>query len=538
MSLIDAIKLKRFRACVTYTELGEKMKGVKAFLNSQKVAKHLFLVFVGSEQENLLNRCAGESVSSLFPPLSQGDFKRIESVWDKVWKKQACKKLILLPCSAVALESKTKEGAGRIRAASSNELVEIAQNIRAESKDAAAAEHTKLSDPTQRGILVFFPGIPGSGKSSIVGSMETKLQQELSSRSGEIGSDRKVYVKEGDKVGKTYWNLAENLLAGEGDPRPALLIADKNAPPPSWPKIGQICGDARSLPLIAVPDERTLVTTTVEGSISPEGVLQPYYSHFYPFSLKYLAVCLERVMSRPSGKHAGKLDSGLPTACMVVVQFYSFYRSHSADTLADNIVSKLDASGTTAADLLQPVEIPFLSADGCSQELPADLEELLNESLQVRYGHDMGKKTKLSTTDGQMLELEARVRSSLKTHQALIRSWSVPLEESQAALTMQLFDRMSFLKKCGSLKGTASTEELAVTQVCKKLKLVSLDVDRSQAHGLLEQLRQEGQIAEFLEISEGYSCMPEGENDKYPPPEFIPDTHITMAFAGRKLSGI
>jgi hypothetical protein len=547
-SLQDAVKMKTMRSCVLYTALGEKIKGVKAFLSNPKVAKQLFLVFVGSDQESLLDRFGGNGGSGAslwFPVLSQSELKRLESVWENVWKKQSCQKVFLMPCSAVTFESND----GNIEVTSTSELTHFANIIQTEATNINFAGEAKVSDPTQRGVLVFFPGIPGSGKSSVVASMESKLQQEISAHPDDIGGDRKVYVKEGDKVGKAFWNLAGNLLLDGDDPRPSLFIADKNVPPLSWPKVGQICGDAKALPVIVLPDEQTLETTTVEGAITPEGIFQPFHSHFYPFSLKYLAVCLERVMSRPAGEHCGKLDSGMPTACMLVVQFFSFYRSNSADTLNDNIITKLDDSGASSADLLQPITLPFLSSDGRAQTLPDDLEKLLLESLQIRYGHDMSKKTKLSKSDEQLLELETRLRACLEKHKSFLRSWSVSLEESQAAFTRQLFDRLAFLKKCGSLKRDVSPEQRELSESSKKLKLVSIDVDRSEIHGVLEKLEQSGEISEFLKVARSQSSNAldayDANNqeaslteqiDAYPPPRFIEETHVTMAFAGRKSS--
>jgi hypothetical protein len=108
--------------------------------------------------------------------------------------------------------------------------------------------------------------------------------------------------------------------------------------------------------------------------------LDPQKSHFYPFSLEYLAICLARVLQRKPSTHIGKLDSGTPNAAMIVVMFYSLYRYKPAEEFQDNIDMRLKTSG--ALDSLVPVRIPFM-ADKVI-DLPPEVKEVFTEALQLQ----------------------------------------------------------------------------------------------------------------------------------------------------------
>ena len=117
----------------------------------------------------------------------------------------------------------------------------------------------------------------------------------------------------------------------------------------------------------------------------------------------------------------------MPIACMITVQFFSFYRGNSADNLVENIIERLEDAGASAAHLLPPIEIPFFASDAHAQDLPDDLEKLLIESLQLRFGHDMGDQQTLSKHDEQLLDLESRLRASLEKHRPFLRRLSASL---------------------------------------------------------------------------------------------------------------
>jgi hypothetical protein len=224
---------------------------------------------------------------------------------------------------------------------------------------------------------------------------------------------------------------------------------------------------------------------------------------------------------------------------MVVVQFYSFYRNSSADTLLENLMTKIEDSGVTTASLLRPIYVPFICDDGQHQDLPEDLRKLLVESLQLRYGHDMNRKTNLSTKDDQMITMETKLRKCLTTHRETIERMAVSLEFAQDSLCEQLLDRTSSLIKMDPtiLDGSYSDSvENSLLETAKKIKLVSLDVPRLDIHHLLKRCQDAGMFQEFFDVALKNAVENDGLFVEYPGPEFIENTHVTMAFAGRKLS--
>jgi hypothetical protein len=234
-------------------------------------------------------------------------------------------------------------------------------------------------DETTRGVLVFFPGIPGCGKSTILKSMESKIKEALGKKSEESkDSARAVHVLEGDEIGKSFWNVVKKTR--RKDTR-CIVVADKNTPPPSLRLVGSQCYDTNGIPIAVIPDPSALQTTHVKGATFPDGSTSSESSHFYPFSLEYLAVCMARVLSRPKKSHGGKLDAGTPNACMVLILFFSLYRSLSAEEFAKTVESRVASAGCST--YLEPILLPFRS-DSSNQHLPADLRDVLLEALQLQ----------------------------------------------------------------------------------------------------------------------------------------------------------
>lgn len=104
-------------------------------------------------------------------------------------------------------------------------------------------------------------------------------------------------------------------------------------------------------------------------------------SHFYPFSLPYLAICLSRVLQRPPRSHAGRLDRGDREAAMIVIKFYSFYRYKSAEDFRSEMDYRFKAEGSEKT--LPPIRTPVLDEN---KELPAELVKALTSALQLQVG--------------------------------------------------------------------------------------------------------------------------------------------------------
>ena len=195
-------------------------------------------------------------------------------------------------------------------------------------------------------------------------------------------SERKLIVRVGDAVKQKFWPLVTKDR--QADPS-CVCVADKNVPPPSWNAVGEACAKTRGIPIPVFPDAMALQTTSITGVTKPDDTKHDDLSHFYPFSLSYLAVCMARVMERPPKSHQGKLDQSTQIACMVVVLFYSFYRNISSDVFKETLNRRLQACGAldTGADL----ELPFFSdKDSGSRtvSIPRDLSDALVEALQLQ----------------------------------------------------------------------------------------------------------------------------------------------------------
>ena len=572
-SLGEATKNRRSKSCIAYANVGDLTKGIKKFICDKKLAKRSIFILFGSNKDEIiaLTRSAAEKPpDGTRPPSwldvsSEGEGKKLVNMW-KPWKKFPCAKRVELGRSAVELEPK-KEGSTAAVIAGMNDTQEIIDAIQGVGRSLIEQEIKKQSDPSRGGILVFFPGIPGCGKSSLLESSRSKLEEEMGSRKLENGDlyDRSIHVEEGDKIGKKFWNVIEDLLSDdnvEHGKSPALVIADKNAPPASWPKLGQIGHDSNGIMLPVLPDSSVLKTTTVKGSIQPNGTLLPHASHFYPFSLKFLAVSLSRVLNRPPGEHVGKLDSGFPMACMVVVQFFSFYRYIGADTFEEKMIEKFDKDGAFSIKILEPVHLPFLTTSARDQALPDDLKNLLEEALQLRHGHDKNKESKVKKENPQMIDLEGRLRLSIERHKETIMTMTENLEDSKEAFAEQVMGRIQSLSNNPAIFDSATEGDIS-----KSVKLVSLDIDRIKIHELLQKHQESGALKSFFDsiksLSPSSSLPPDpkiedrniamnvankvtskihdGDSEgittgRYPAPNFVENTHVTMSFAGENNS--
>ncbi len=538
-TLGEAAKNRRSKSCITYANVGDLTKGIKKFICDKKLQKRSILILFGSNKDEIIalttSATEGSSQLSWMDIPSEGEGKKLVNMW-KSWKKFPCAKRFELGRSFVQLEPKMEDST-IAEIAGMDDTQEIIGAIQKVGKSLIEQDTKKQSDPSGGGILVFFPGIPGCGKSSLVESSRCKLEGKMGYLKKEKGDpfDRNIHVKEGDKIGKNFWNIIEDLLlednAADGK-SPALVIADKNAPPASWQKLGQISNESNAIILPVLPDSSVFETTTVEGSLLPNGTLLPHASHFYPFSLKFLAVSLSRVLSRPAGEHSGKLDSGFPIACMVVVQFYSFYRYIGADTFQEKMSEKFDKDGAFSINVLDPVQLPFLTASAQDQVLPDDLTDLLVEALQLRHGHDKNKKFKVKKDDSQMIDLEKRLRSSIEAHKETISAMTVNLDDTKEAFTVQLTNRIQSLNnKTDKIVEPPVAASIQDDDILKNVKLVSIDIDRVQILELLEKHRESGVLKDFFDFIQSFSSSAPSSDTN-----FVESTHVTMAFAGEKNS--
>lgn len=286
----------------------------------------------------------------------------------KIWKKTRCSFVSELPASFLVGDHNAEAGTS-----STHQPNDTFHDKVSRIRDVSNALKPFDSRP---GGLVFFPGIPGCGKSSLLGDATVN---ELRAVVQAIDRERprKLVVQVGDKTRQKFWPLVrqDRLLD-----RSCVYFADKNVPYQTWPPVAEICAATKGVAVPIIPDAATFRTTKLKVFRRANGDLVEK-EHFYPFSLQYLAVCMARVVARPAGEHDGKLDSGTPRACMIVAKFFSLYRNISSDDFYERMKSCFNRDG---ALLSKPVEVPFFTENGGSEPLPADLEETLMQVLQVQ----------------------------------------------------------------------------------------------------------------------------------------------------------
>ncbi|RXI04526.1 hypothetical protein DVH24_038800 [Malus domestica] len=135
--------------------------------------------------------------------------------------------------------------------------------------------------PKVEGLIVFFPGLPGSAKSA--------LCKELLKAPGGMGDNRPIQSLMGDLIKGRYWQK----VADECKKKPySIMLADKNAPNEEvWRQIEHMCHSTRASAVPVVPDS--------EGTDSN------------PFSLDALAIFMFRVLQRANHPSRREFDGEL-----------------------------------------------------------------------------------------------------------------------------------------------------------------------------------------------------------------------------------
>jgi hypothetical protein len=421
--------------------------------------------------------CADESINAI--ELMEKDRKTLRG------QKNACLKLRCKFITEIA-ECDDLEASEELSSALS-ELREISNSV-------------PICD-TRAGVLVFFPSIPGSGKSTLCNA------NVIASLKGSCGTlaGRQVLSLVGDVYNKkkpSYWAYIKEARMANSS---SIYIADKNAPATAWRAVGEATCKGTSIPV--VPDEKALSTTSIAGIRFPDGTIDSSSNHIYPFSLHYLAVCMARVLARPPRSHCGKLDSAVTIACMIVVKFFGFYRHIAADEFVHNIRGKIEAAGALSTG--RPIQVPFFE-DDLLPDLPEDLKEALIYSIQLQYGYDNKKVVKFKDDDEVLLEAEMKLRTSLDRHSDWLLSLSASTVISQESFITQVTDHA---------KGLDNDEKDTPL-----IKIVSLDVPVSKVHEVLKVHSSE--LMSFLQISHGDCDIHFHGN--FPGVEFIPNTHVTL----------
>ncbi|PRQ36277.1 putative 2',3'-cyclic-nucleotide 3'-phosphodiesterase [Rosa chinensis] len=251
--------------------------------------------------------------------------------------------------------------------------------------------------PKAEGLIVFFPGLPGSAKSA--------LCKELLKAPGGFGDDRPVQSLMGDLVKGKYWQK----VADQCRKKPySIMLADKNAPNVEvWRQVEDMCHRTRASAVPVVPDS--------EGTESN------------PFSLDALAVFMFRVLQRAN--HPGNLDKNSPNAGYVLLMFYHLYEGKTRREFESELVERFGSL----------VKIPLLTSE--RNPLPDPVKSTLEDGINLynlhtdrhgRWDSSRGAYTK------EWAKWEKQLREVLFGNARYFNSVQVPFESSVKEVSEQL----------------------------------------------------------------------------------------------------
>lgn len=506
---INALTDEDFLAMTTGSGLIVSANITEGFGKLRKYVKEY-----GKDISIILYGCDDETIeASLLPNTKK--LKGMTKGWEKT--RVGLVKHVVMP-SLLGIEDETMERNERPQYGSNDDMKEAIVALKKAS--ASAPDLDK-----RRGLLVFFPCIPGCGKSALSGpTSQDILKEELKTLhdfNPSSGPQRELVVLVGDKVKAKYWPQVKSTRTK----RPAcIVITDKNAPSNAWPSVGDAAGNGLVVPVF--PDKKALSTTRIEGIRKSSGEVDEQISHFYPFSLHYLAVCMARVMARPAKSHIGGLDRGLQQACLVVTKFFSLYRKLSADELIDSVRARVQDAGSFCAK--EPIQVPFF----CNKELPElpqDLVEVLTVALQMQYGYEFERKNPeaLIARDPAVQNMEERLRATLERHKELL----VGITATEALSRDSFVAQVAAFAKAVSKDETMPDAEVDMTKMgaAKNIRLVSLDSPAQTIHAALKAVaKQESGVMEALKFM-GAKL----DQNTFGSKCFVERTHTTMVHASR-----
>lgn len=261
--------------------------------------------------------------------------------------------------------------------------------------------HLTSVEPTERikakGILVFFPGIPGCAKSAL-------CKHVLSLPNG-LGDGRKVVTLMGDLIKGRYW---QRLAADQKKQPSVVMLADKNAPNEEvWKQIESICQTTRALGVPVVSDSN--------GTSSN------------PYSVDDLVIFMYRVLQRVN--HPGNLDRNSPTPGYVLLMFHSLYEGTDREEFEAALKKKYGYL----------VKLPLLKNNRA--QMPDEVLQVMKDGFSLFKRH----KAKHGRTDAlqgsfknEWVEWEKRLKDVLFTNSTYLDAIQVPFQEVADSLVGQL----------------------------------------------------------------------------------------------------
>jgi len=160
-------------------------------------AENLTVVMYGCSPEDIETELQGQPVNQIKACIGL----------TRSWDKQRCHMKLVLAKKSI---SETSE-----------DFKQAIAKIKISTEAVPAADRNVDTKP---GVLIFFPGIPGCGKSSVVSSVEEVLQKRLAEFY--CGDEvRKIHVLVGDELRKAYWDEVNKTREND---KTCIVIGDKN----------------------------------------------------------------------------------------------------------------------------------------------------------------------------------------------------------------------------------------------------------------------------------------------------------------------
>ncbi|VYS45357.1 unnamed protein product [Arabidopsis thaliana] len=287
------------------------------------------------------------------------------------------------------------------------------------------------------GLIVFFPGIPGSAKSA--------LCKELLNAPGGFGDDRPVHTLMGDLVKGKYWPK----VADERRKKPqSIMLADKNAPNEDvWRQIEDMCRRTRASAVPIVADSEGTDTN--------------------PYSLDALAVFMFRVLQRVN--HPGKLDKESSNAGYVLLMFYHLYEGKNRNEFESELIERFGSL----------IKMPLLKSD--RTPLPDPVKSVLEEGIDLFNLHSR-RHGRLESTKGtyaaEWTKWEKQLRDTLVANSEYLSSIQVPFE----SMVHQVREELKTIAK-GDYKPPSSEKRKHGSIV-----FAAINLPATQVHSLLEKL--------------------------------------------------
>ncbi len=389
------------------------------------------------------------------------DNKRLKKLngMAKAWRKAKCNNMLQLPRRA-SMQSDVDATVGFLR--SDNTAKKVMQTI------------ASLNQTDDRpGLIIYFPSIPGSGKSALCSDIDEEAFASC--------NDRSVIVKEGDAVkGKFYNEIEKDMLTNR------IAVLDKNVPPISFSSIHSLCS----------------ASNCISAAVLPAGMQDTVVGNdVYPFSLEFLATCMNRVLGRKQNSHIGKLDSATKNCCMIVAKFYCFYRRISVSVLRERLLNIGTANEPIEYPFFQPKELPSLP-----EEVKLALEGAINILAQD-----------INCTD--VSDAESAMRLAIQNNQTYFDDLTLPLEHTKQVFNLKLSHMISSLPdKMENRKPAGSSQTI---------KIASLDFDYEKFCSVLDKIKDSFDcVKQYFDKREGHKSNDENDTTQN---RFIRLVHCTFA---------